>query len=111
LKTTGHITEWLSFSLNDEELTNPKMIKAVDYLSGILVNEPQRAWEIGPLGHGLHALRIYDRRVFKAYDPPSIATQPSRTGTTSGSGTSRKGIRTLPDTKTIEASDGPDLRF
>lgn len=70
LKTTGHILEWLSFSLSDEDLRNPRMIKSVDYLAGILESQPSRAWEIGPLGHGLHALSIYDRRVFKPADAP-----------------------------------------
>lgn len=78
LKTSGHTAEWLSFSLNDQELTDPRMIKAIDYLSGILGDEPYRAWEIGPLGHGLHALRIYDRRVFKPHDSIDVAARPSR---------------------------------
>lgn len=70
LKTTGHILEWLSFSLCDGDLRNPRMIKAVDYLATILASQPSRAWEIGPLGHGLHALAIYDRRIFPPADAP-----------------------------------------
>ena len=73
LKTTGHILEWLSFSLSDSDLHNPRVMKAVDYLATILQSQPQRAWEIGPLGHGLHALAIYDRRVFKPADAPAPA--------------------------------------
>jgi Ni/Co efflux regulator RcnB len=80
LKTTGHIAEWLSFSMKDEDLQHPRMVKAIDYLATILVSGKDRNWEIGPLGHGLHALRIYDRRMFKQYDAPTppapIATQP-----------------------------------
>ena len=82
LRTHGHITEWLSFSLSENELQHPMMIKAVDYLAGILIDSPQHTWEIGPLGHGLHALRIYDRRMFKPLDgqPDAgpVATQPSQ---------------------------------
>ena len=37
LKTTGHIAEWLSFSLSDDELRSPAMVKAVDYLATILL--------------------------------------------------------------------------
>ena len=64
LKTTGHILEWLVFSLSDEELRQPKVVKAVDYLSSILLEGKRKTWEIGPLGHGLHALVLYDQRVF-----------------------------------------------
>ena len=36
LLTTGHISEWLAFSLDPEELTDPKMVKAIDYLATLL---------------------------------------------------------------------------
>jgi len=64
LLTTGHISEWLAFSLNDEELTNPRMVKAMDYLATLLVRGQRGGWEVGPLGHALHALNIYNDRVF-----------------------------------------------
>jgi hypothetical protein len=68
LKTSGHILEWIAFSLPESELRDPRMIKATDYVATILENNPQHIWEIGPLGHGLHALAIYDTRVFKPAD-------------------------------------------
>ena len=64
LETTGHITEWLAFSLSKEQLQEPRMIKSVDYLTDLLLNGKNEKWGIGPLGHGLHALAIYDERVF-----------------------------------------------
>jgi len=64
LETTGHITEWLSFSLSPAELRDPKMIKSVQYLTNLLLKGRDDKWSIGPLGHGLHALAIYDERVF-----------------------------------------------
>jgi hypothetical protein len=64
LETTGHITEWLAYSLNDVEVRDPKMIKSVDYLANLLLDGRNEKWSIGPLGHGLHALAIYDERVF-----------------------------------------------
>lgn len=64
LQTTGHIAEWLAYSLSEEELTSPQMEKAIDYLATILERNPRMDWSIGPLGHGLHALAIYDQRVF-----------------------------------------------
>lgn len=69
LKTSGHILEWIAFSLSDEELRDPKMVKAVDYVAGLLLKNSNHTWEIGPLGHGLHSLSIYYSRVFKGAEP------------------------------------------
>ncbi|HEX3654960.1 MAG TPA: hypothetical protein VHV55_04105 [Pirellulales bacterium] len=68
LQTTGHILEWLAYSLPENELTDPRIIRAVTYLSGMLMSDTNHAWEIGTLGHGIHALALYDERVFKPYD-------------------------------------------
>lgn len=73
LKTTGHILEWLAFSLPEEQLTDPRMVRAVEFIAGILDEGHGHKWEIGPIGHSLHALRIYDRRLFKPLDPPPAA--------------------------------------
>ena len=40
------------------------MIKSVSYLTNLLLENRNEKWSIGPLGHGLHALAIYDERVF-----------------------------------------------
>ncbi len=72
LQTTGHILEWLAWSLPDEQLRDPKVMKAVDFLSGILLAEPNRSWSIGPWGHGLHALMIYHERMFTEAPLPPI---------------------------------------
>ncbi len=65
LKTSGHVIEWLAYSLTDEQLRDPRMVKAVDYLASSLLSDTERTWEVGPRGHALHALRIYNRRVFQ----------------------------------------------
>jgi len=64
LWTTGHMLEWMVFSLPDEALTDPPIVRAVAYLTGLLLREPNHDWQIGPLGHALHALVLYDQRVF-----------------------------------------------
>jgi hypothetical protein len=64
LQTTGHILEWLVQSVPDDQLQDPKMIKSVEFVATALAGEPNRAWSIGPLGHALHALVLYDARVF-----------------------------------------------
>ena len=81
IKTSGHILEWLAFSLNDSDLRHPKMIKAVQYLTGILEEGRNHKWEIGPLGHALHGLSLYNSRMFDAidYQPSSnIASEQSQ---------------------------------
>jgi len=40
------------------------MVKSVAYLTNLLYEGRNSKWNIGPLGHGLHALAIYDERVF-----------------------------------------------
>jgi hypothetical protein len=65
LQTSGHTLEWLAYSLSMEELTDPRVIKAVNYLTDMLLTNRDRQWEIGPLGHALHSLVIYDYRLFQ----------------------------------------------
>lgn len=64
LQTTGHILEWLCFSLSDEQLRDPRVVRAVKYVTDLLLVEKDHAWEIGHLGHALHALQLYNERVF-----------------------------------------------
>ena len=74
LQTTGHILEWLVQSLPDDQLSDPKVIKSVDFVATALAREPNRPWSIGPLGHALHALVIYEQRVFGAAPPEPADT-------------------------------------
>lgn len=64
LQTTGHMLEWLVYSCPDSQLNDPRLLRAVDYLTQLLAEGKGTKWEIGPLGHGLHALAIYDERVY-----------------------------------------------
>ncbi|QDU97947.1 prenyltransferase/squalene oxidase repeat-containing protein [Lignipirellula cremea] len=64
LQTTGHILEWMVFSMTDEELQTPRIIKAVDFLTNLLLNERNRKLEIGPKSHAIRALVLYDQRVY-----------------------------------------------
>ena len=63
VQTTGHILEWLVFSATDEELANPKLIKAVEYLSKLMWSQRTTKWEVGPKGHAVRALRLFYERV------------------------------------------------
>lgn len=63
VQTTGHILEWLVFSAEESELTEPRLVKAVDYLSSLMVNNRKTKWEIGPKGHAVRALRLFYEKV------------------------------------------------
>ena len=73
VQTTGHILEWLVYSIPESMLRDARVVRAVDYLSGILAAQPDRQWEIGPLGHALHALAIYDERAFAPHDAATFS--------------------------------------
>ena len=73
IQTTGHILEWLVSSLDQERLYDPRIVAAAEFLCGALVREPSRDWKIGPLGHALHALTIYQERAWGVVLPGGVA--------------------------------------
>ncbi len=40
IQTTGHMVEWLVFSLDDQALRSPRMIKSIDFLASTLLGVP-----------------------------------------------------------------------
>ena len=68
IKTSGHILEWLMYTLDEEELYQPKIVRAVDYVASLMIRDYRHDWEVGPLGHATHALVLYDERVFQMHD-------------------------------------------
>jgi hypothetical protein len=73
IQTTGHILEWLVSSLDQEKLYDNRVVAAAEFLSAALAREPSREWKIGPLGHALHALNIYQERAWGVVLPGGIA--------------------------------------
>ena len=78
LRTTGHILEWLSVSLPDAELYNPKVMQSAALLTSLLSASEYRSYltnlssrDISAVMHALHALAIYDNRAFAPFDPPA----------------------------------------
>ena len=63
LTTSGHILEWLAYSLPDEQLRDPRFERAVDFVTSLLDGKQQTKWHRGALGHALHALAIYEQRI------------------------------------------------
>ncbi len=79
LASTGRILEWLAFSLPEERLDEPGVVRAVHFVNHLVSSSryaPQnvkslRTEEIGAVMHSLAALRHYDARYFKPADPPA----------------------------------------
>jgi hypothetical protein len=69
LKTTGHTLEWLLYAATEKEVKSRRIESASNYLATLLYNNRSMEWDNGILGHGLHALLLYDRLVFGRYDP------------------------------------------
>lgn len=72
LQTTGHMLEWLVYSVPESMLRDERIVKSVDYLADLLRAHLDRDWELGPLGHGLHALAIYEERALQ----PAVPNEP-----------------------------------
>ena len=78
VRTTGHLLEWLLYSLPDERMTDYRTVRAVNYLTNLLASNRNNPWEAGPLSHAIHALVLYDERVFQPHDaPPQVAASES----------------------------------
>lgn len=73
VQTTGHILEWLVGSLDQRDLYQPRVVAAVEFLATSLARQPSREWKIGPMGHALHALTIYQERAWGTVLPGGIA--------------------------------------
>ena len=66
VQTTGHMLEWLVYILPEDQLRSPEIVKTVNYLANLMYQERKTEWEIGPKGHAIHALNMYDQKVFGA---------------------------------------------
>ena len=94
VKTTGHILEWLCYSLSDDQLKSNRVFAATNYLATLLYSNYDKEWEKGPVNHAIHALRLYDERMLQPYDNaenvasqnrPALRSQVRNRGRSSGS--------------------------
>lgn len=66
LYTTGHIVEWLAFSLPEDQLGDKRLQHSIDYLLNLMLSARAMDLETGPKGHAIHGLRLYEERYFGA---------------------------------------------
>lgn len=81
IQTTGHILEWLVYTLPSEHLQKPEITAAVQYLVETIGKQPSRDWPIGPRGHSLRALALYHQRLYSGsslgtFDNGRVAAEP-----------------------------------
>jgi hypothetical protein len=72
VQTTGHMLEWLMYTLSDEELKNPRVGKSIDFLLSKIYDKRDHKWPIGPRGHATRAVALYQART------KEILSQPER---------------------------------
>ncbi|HWC88098.1 MAG TPA: ADP-ribosylation factor-directed GTPase activating protein isoform b [Pirellulales bacterium] len=73
LNTTGHTIEFLAMALDEKQLTQPWVTRAVVYLCNLLEGTKELPLECAGLYHATHGLRLYRERRFGP--PPAIAEQ------------------------------------
>jgi hypothetical protein len=80
VQTSGHMLEWLMFTLTDEEIKQPKIAKGIDFLLSKIYDKRDQKWPIGPRGHATRAVALYHERMtglLSSSDPQkSVGTQP-----------------------------------
>jgi hypothetical protein len=64
MNTTGHILEWLAYSMPKSELRQEWMERAVNRLVLMFFEIQSQPMESGTLYHAMHGLRIYHERLF-----------------------------------------------
>ena len=64
INTTGHILEWLSLAMTDEELKEPWMQSAANALAMLILDNERTALEGGGMYHAVHGLLLYTNRVY-----------------------------------------------
>lgn len=64
INTTGHVLEFLTLALTDEELRQPWVTRAAVYLSDLLEQTEELPIECGGLYHAAHGLKLYRLRRF-----------------------------------------------
>ncbi len=80
LRSTGYILEWLVFSLPDERLDDPGVLRSINLLNRLLSSRrtainarSSSSQEVAAHMHALHALSMYDNRFFKPRTPQKAA--------------------------------------
>jgi hypothetical protein len=82
LGTTGHALEFLTVALDDDELREPWVTRALLHLLDCFDKTEKFDVECGALYHAAHALELYRARRFGPRNPSSSPSEPAKSGVT-----------------------------
>lgn len=74
LGSSGHVLEFLTLALTDEQLKEPWMTSAVMYMCDLLDETKDQPLECGALYHAAHGLKLYR---FRRFGDPAAPSAPS----------------------------------
>ena len=75
VQTTGHILEWLIFTLPAKELEDPRVAKSVEFILSQVYDHRDKDWPIGPRGHSLASHLVVQPT--RLWSPHRTAPKPS----------------------------------
>lgn len=77
VQTTGHILEWILFTVPDAEVNQARVQKSIDFLLTKIYDKKEYKWPIGPRGHATRAVSLYLNRYdeIKSTNPDLLKTQ------------------------------------
>lgn len=91
VQTTGHMLEWLMYTLPDSELNQPRVQKSIDFLLSKIYDKKEHKWPIGPRGHATRAIALYNGRYQEILNSsPELLKPKAATATKPRSSTPRR---------------------
>lgn len=86
LRASGAILAWLAFSMPEEKLDDPRLVRSLQYVNQQLASRasprgamPATTREIAGIMSGARALSLYDARYFSPRTPPEPAPETTNT--------------------------------
>jgi hypothetical protein len=84
INTTGHVLEWLSLAMTDDELKEPWVQGAANALAMMFLDNQNNGLEGGSMYHAVHGLLMYTTRVYGGdklgESKPRMVLPPSKKG-------------------------------
>jgi hypothetical protein len=84
VQTTGHMLEWLLFTVSDSDVRSRRVEKAIDFLMANIYDNRHLKWPIGPRGHAERALALYHKRLGEILSVPQQESESEETSSLSG---------------------------
>jgi hypothetical protein len=84
VQTTGHMLEWLLFTVSDTDVRSRRVEKAIDFLLANIYDNRHLKWPIGPRGHAERALALYHKRLSEILAEPQDESNPAENSNIAG---------------------------